>query len=233
MTTDVQKEREINYAIQLADAMGENWNVECPPNEAEWPDLLINDGVRQFGLEVREITKDIETRKGSRHKASEGRNLQKVRALVENYYEISSVPLKVEILGKFGDGELIKDALIRFANVSRDWDSERIDLDCDLKVYVTRLPKDAGRYTRWKNVSDRVGWVRKVDLDFVWNFVSEKEARIRKYKTHIKDVRLLLVADRTYSSGMLEFVGGSLNIETEFNEIYVLECPNKVHFVCS
>lgn len=233
MTTDSQKEREMNYAIQLAEIMGKSWKIEFPPNESEWPDLLINDGTEQFGLEIREITKDPETKKGSKRKANESRNLKKIQALAEGYYEISSVPLKVGILGEFDDGARIKDALVKFANVSVDWANERIDLGHDLKIYVTRLPKEAGIYSRWGNVGDRSGWVRKVDSEFIRPFVSEKESRINKYKTHVKDVRLLLVADRTYSSGMLEFQEGSLKIEAAFNEIYVLEYPDKVHLLSS
>jgi len=54
MTTEVQKAREMNYAMQLAGAMDKNWEIEFPPNESEWPDLLIHDGTQQFGLEIRE-----------------------------------------------------------------------------------------------------------------------------------------------------------------------------------
>lgn len=233
MTTDAQKNKEMNYAIQLAEAMGKSWEIEFPPNEDEWPDLLISDGIQHFGLEVREITKDPETRKGSKRKANESRNSQKVQTLAESYYENFRIPLKVEILGEFDDNERIIEALIKFANGSQDWSSERIELDYDLKIYVTRLPDKAGKYTRWENVDDRVDWVREVDLEFVRPFVAEKEARIGKYRTHINDVRLLLVADRTCSSGMLEFQGGGLKLETAFNKVYVLEYPSKVHLICS
>ena len=171
MTTEVQKAREMNYAMQLAGAMDKNWEIEFSPNESEWPDLLIHDGTQQFGLEIREITKDTEARKGSKCKADESRNLQKVRTLVESYYKISSVPLSVSILGDFSDSGRIRDALIKFVNVSQDWSRERIDLDHDLKVYVTRLPKKVGKYTRWQNVNDQVGWVKEVNLEFVRPFV--------------------------------------------------------------
>lgn len=213
--------------------MGENWNIEFPPNESEWPDLLVSDGSGRFGLEVREITKDTETKKGSKSKASESRNSRRVQELIESYYAVSSVPLSVGILGEFDDGAGIVEALVGFVESSEVWEHGRLDLGHDLKIHTTRLPAEVGRYANWKNVSDRVGWVREVEWEYIRPFVAEKEARIGKYKTHLKDVRLLLVADRTYSSGMLEFPEGGFKIETAFDEIYLMEYPNKVHLMGS
>ena len=211
--------------------MGEAWSVEFPPNESEWPDLLIRSGACHFGLEVREITKDTETRKGSKRKANESSNLRKIQILAENYYEISSIPLKVGIIGEIEDSSQLKDVLVKFARGSKDWDREEIAFGANTEIYVTRLPAEAGRYIRWESVRDKVGWVREVDIEFVRPFVSEKEARITKYMTHVQDVRLLLVADSSYGSGMLEFREDGLKIRSRFSEIYLFEYPNKVHLI--
>jgi hypothetical protein len=63
MTSDLQKSKEMMFASQLALTLGLEWNIELPLNEDEWSDLIINEGSRKFGLEIREITKDKETKK--------------------------------------------------------------------------------------------------------------------------------------------------------------------------
>lgn len=209
--------------------MGKSWKIEFPPNEIEWPDLLVSEGSKTFGIEVREITKDKETKKGSKRRATESRNRQKINDLIKNYYAESKVPIKVNILGPIDEGDNLLVKLISFAGSSDVWKSDRIEINPKLHIHVTRLPDEVGQYTHWDHVGDRVGWVRKIDSEYIMPFVLEKEKRISKYKTHFEDVRLLLVADRTFSSGMLEMQEGDKKIKSLFSELYLFEYPYKVH----
>ncbi|MCU7845079.1 MAG: hypothetical protein KZQ93_14715 [Candidatus Thiodiazotropha sp. (ex Monitilora ramsayi)] len=229
MTTDIQKEREMVYASQLSKALGCDWIIDFPPDELEWPDLVIRESDCQFGLEVREITKDKETKKGSKRRADESRNNKMIQKLADSYYQQANIPLKVGILGNIDNALEILEALMKFIGDSEDWDNLRIETENGSIIYATHLPEEIGIYKRWEYVDDRVGWVRQIDSEFLTSFVTEKEKKIRKYNKHLNDIRLLLVADPTFSSGQLTFTGDKIDIESEFSEIYFLVYPNEVH----
>lgn len=229
MTTDIQKEREKAYASQLAKALESNWDIEFPPDEQEWPDLLVRENGHQFGLEIREITKDKETKKGSKRRASESRNNTIVQGLADRYYQQESVPLKVGILGNIDNDIEILETLKRFAHYSSEWGNLRIETENHSIIYATHLPKQAGIYKRWEYVNDKVGWVKEINSEFLLPFIDEKGKKIPKYKMHLNDIRLLLVADPTYSSGQVSFIDSKIDAESNFSEIYLLVYPNKVH----
>ncbi len=228
MTTDIQKKREMLYASQLAKALGCDWTIDFPPNEREWPDLVVREGDYQFGLEIREITKDEETKKGSKRRAKESRNNKMIQKLADHYYQQSNIPLKVGILGNIDNEIEILEALMEFAGISEDWSNLRIETKNGSIIYAIRLPAERGIYTRWVYVDDRVGWVREIDSEFLTPFVIEKGRKVLKYKKHLNDIQLLLVADPTYSSGQVSFSGSKMDIKSEFSEIYLLVYPNEV-----
>ncbi len=58
MTRNCQKELEIGFAEYTSNILKEEWGIEQPLNEIEWPDLLINHNEQSFGLEVRSIFLD-------------------------------------------------------------------------------------------------------------------------------------------------------------------------------
>jgi len=229
MTTDIQKQREKIYASQLAKTLACEWSIDFPPDELEWPDLVVQDGEHRFGIEIREITKDKETRKGSSRRANESLNNKKVQELAGRYYEKSNIPLKVEILGNIGNEIEIVEALLEFVNDSDDWSNLRIETKNGSTIYATRLPAEIGIYKRWKYVDDRVGWVREINSEYLIPFVTDKEKKIPKYTKNLSDIRLLLVADPAYSSGQISFIDRKIGIKSKFSEIYLLVYPNKVH----
>ncbi len=96
MTTDIQKQKERMFAHQLASSLGEDWSISFPPDELEWPDLLVNDGVNNFGLEVREFTKDQESEKGSKLRESESINRNLVADLARIFYPVPPSCLKAK-----------------------------------------------------------------------------------------------------------------------------------------
>lgn len=229
MTSISQKVKERMYANQLASILNKRWIFEFPPDELEWPDLIVFENSEKFGLEIREITNDSETRKGSKKREKESINNKIVQNLVEDYYKKSTTPIRVGILGDIDNRLDILQKLLEFSKKNEEWSSERIELNKGKTIlYVSVLPNSIGKYTRWELVDDHVGWVREVESSFIRPYLIEKEKNIKKYKTHLNDVRLLLVADPTYSSGMLSFTDRHIFLETEFNEIYFLVYPNRV-----
>jgi hypothetical protein len=229
MTTNIQKEKEFIFAHQLATSLGEDWVISFPPDELEWPDLIVNDGVNNFGLEVREFTKDQESKKGSKLRESESKNRSLVAKLARKYYQQSEVPIKVNILRDISNEHQILSALIEFSRTHNAWDSDRLDLDGVTIIQVTRLPDELGQYSHWKYLDDRIGWVRRIGISEIALLITEKEKKLKKYRTHLEDVRLMLVADPTFSSGMISFECEGLIASSDFNEVYLLIHPNDVH----
>jgi hypothetical protein len=229
MTTTIQKRREMIYASQLAKQLGNDWSFEYPADELEWPDIVAREVGHYFGLEIREISKDKETKKGSKRRANESRNKKMIQEIADRYYQNSNIPMKVQFLGNIDNGKEILEALMVFISCTEDWSDQRIATISGSIIYATRLPAEIGIYKRWEYVDDKVGWARKIDSNFLIPFVTEKEKRIMNYKKHLNDIRLLLVADPTYSSGQISFMGSNIDIKSEFSEIYLLVYPNEVH----
>jgi hypothetical protein len=74
------------------------------------------------------------------------------------------------------------------------------------KFWVHALdPVKLPRYSRWQAVENSVGWVLRAPADFVVAAVRRKaEAKLPNYKTAVDRVALLIYADRTKSSGMIQ-----------------------------
>lgn len=50
-------------------------------------------------------------------------------------------------------------------------------------------------------MSDQLGWGATTDQTFLESIIAQKSEKLKKYKKHIFDVRLLIVSDRIYNSG--------------------------------
>jgi len=180
MTSDLQKSKEKMFASQLALALGLVWDIELPLNEEEWPDLIIHEGSRKFGLEIREITKDKETKKGSLRKSNEHRNSKFIKNLAKCYYEKSDIPIKVDILGKLENNTDILKSLLKFSNESEVFSKQQLELKDNLTIHATHLPRGMYKY-HWNFIGDKVGWTKKIDSQFISPFVTEKESKLVKY----------------------------------------------------
>ena len=98
MTRERQKQYEILYAESFVKNMGYDWTVEVPPNEDDWPDLLIKTSNDIFGLEVRDIYVD-ENRRGSTEKRDESFRQKLLSDLAVKYYAKKKYPIRLEIRG--------------------------------------------------------------------------------------------------------------------------------------
>ena len=229
MTTDAQKQREMMHADQLMRSLGCNWVIQCSTDEIEWPDLVIQDKEHKFGLEIREITKGSEGKKGNKLRANESNNKKIIQKLINDYDSNSNTPLKVNIVQKLDNVLEIVDALIAFSYTAKSYDFKKIKTLNGSIINVTCLPPEIGIYKDWKYIPDRVGFVKNIDSEFLTEIVLDKEKKIQKYKKHLHDVRLLLVSDSHYKSGKVSFIDEKINIKSDFNEIYLLICPNKIY----
>jgi hypothetical protein len=161
-------------------------------------------------------------------KANEHRNSKLIKNLAKCYYEKSDTPIKVDIIGELENSTGILKSLLKFSNESEVFSQQRLELEENLIIYATHLPRGMYKFN-WNFIGSKSGWARKIDSQFIYPFVAEKESKLVKYRTYLNDIRLLLIADRTFSSGMLSFIEPAIDIKTDFNEIYLFLYPENVY----
>ncbi len=139
----------------------------------------------------------------------------------------SSIPLNVQIIGNI-DNKNILPELCKHAISTDEMVHSRLKLKDRTIIHVTRLPESLKQYKNWQYTDDRVGWVREINRYYLTPFILQKESKLDKYTKHLNDVRLLLTADPTFSSGMVSYEDSEFCIETSFNEIYLFLYPDQV-----
>jgi hypothetical protein len=231
MTTNSQKNIEESYALKLAELLNENWKVENAPDEISWPDLLVDGHGPNFGLEVREIYSD-ESRKGSPKRAKESSHIKQVKLICERYYKISSTPIIVKFLGCIKDVEKIIDCISAIESLD-DFQQVKLEPYFGSLIFVTKLPDSCIKYDRWIYVSDKVGWVSKLNLNIIESKILEKAVKLPKYSEHLNDVRLLLVCNSLLNSGKYQIPDVS-ELDTQgFTKVYVLKYPDSLSVIGS
>jgi hypothetical protein len=227
VTTDYQKNIEEVYALKLSELLKVSWQIESAPNEVDWPDLLINSNGDKFGLEVREIYSD-ETRKGSMKKAKESSNIQLVKTICNAYYDVSNTPISVKFLGDIGNRAEIISSITNEVQKLKEFEQARLVPYLGSVVFVTKLPMSCGKYNRWVYVSDKVGWVSKLNEQLIQSKISEKAAKLSKYSKNINDVRLLLVCNSLFNSGKYK-IPDQNSLKTQgFEAVYILLYPDSI-----
>jgi hypothetical protein len=80
----------------------------------------------------------------------------------------------------------------------------QIKLDrADASLYLTAMPREAGRYQRWRCASNSVGWVRPTADELFSAAIDRKAAKLSTYRRTADRIALLIVADATGTAGML------------------------------
>lgn len=205
MTRQIQKQSEILYAKNLSKDMGYNWSVEIPPNEDDWPDLLIKTANDVFGLEVRDMYVD-ESRKGSVEKRDESFRIDLLKELANKYYEKKDVPILLEMQGPFHKEHVDKILEYIISTDFQEWETIEHDISIDANkttLFVERLPITFRAYSRWSCMDDTIGWVERISEGKIEKLVKEKSMNINKYRKNINKVSLLIVANRINNSGKL------------------------------
>ncbi|MEW5949152.1 MAG: hypothetical protein AB1711_07040 [Thermodesulfobacteriota bacterium] len=232
MTTKYQKCVEIIYAKKTGELLDELWEVEPSPDEVSWPDLIVTTKLGKFGLEVRELYLD-ESSKGSAKKAIENNNMKNINKLANAYYKTTYYPIKADFLGDIGRHDQILNTLIRGVEQLSEFEQKRLEPYNGCVIYIQRLPDQLGEYKRWNYVSDKVGWVSKIDQKVIEMAVVEKAKNLPKYSKKISDVRLLLVSDRIFNSGKARIANDIICDAHGFYKVYYLSYPEEVWQVSS
>lgn len=230
MTRNCQKQLEIGFAEYASNLLKEDWGIEQPSNETEWPDLVINHNEQSFGLEVRSIFLD-EKSSGSLLKKNESHRKNLLKKLSRMYYEISDIPLAINIAGELRK-ELLTEILSQITKavvLLNDYERKHVTTNNrETKIYLHRLPDKIGKYEFWKYIGDNVGWVSRLSSEDIQKFVNEKEKKANKYLANISSARLLLVLDRTKNSGRAQTPTELSVVSDKFEIVYLLSYPEKV-----
>lgn len=232
MTAEIQKWLELRYATKTYEKLGKSWSITPAPNESDWPDIMVVEEGQNFGLEVREIFPD-ESTKGSDNRKNEASNDKTIRDIAKAYYEGEKLPICVKFIGEISDQITIVNELWAASKHMADMDQLRIELSSTTIMYLRKLPSSFENYSRWTYVSDGVGWVGKLDTDFVQGKIDEKAAKLDKYTRNIDDVRLLLVCNRELNSGKFVYPPEGTVKLSGFKEVYFLSYPESACILSS
>lgn len=198
--------------------------------EGESPDFVLRDSLGRLGLEVANVFPD-EGENGSRAKSDEVKRVRLLAAAAKHYYAQSNRPLAVTAL--FAEGGLptpvsIAEGLLSVAS-AEELTPLHLCLFDRTRLTVTPLPAGYGEYSRWKcvnNSSGRVGALRPSDLE---DRIADKATKLDAYRKRVDRVALLLVANRTQSSGLVEWVDDGESIALQgFEAIFLFIYPTHV-----
>lgn len=226
---DIKKRKEQHFVEEAARLLGESWSAAA----RECPDFIIGTSGSHFGLEVSEVYLGPSGERGSSAKETESQNHRWLNKICREVEERDKVKLDVAFLGKRSDPAraAILAALSAedFANrpVGHRMEPPPDDGDSESEPEHGRLWATKAIHSRATFVQDSSGWV-STDTAILQEAISRKAFKLANYREAVKDVRLLLVADRTRNSGKLMARGNIAVDPCGFDVIYFLSYPVKI-----
>jgi hypothetical protein len=197
-------------------------------DDRESPDFILRDQIGPIGLEVVRIFRDPSPR-GSSAKRTESCRQRVLDDLAEHYYAAGGRPLMVTALmpgTALGDLDELASRLRRRrpAIVGKQI---RISVGrVDAALYLMALPPEAGAYRRWQCASNQIGWVRRACEPLIRSAIAAKARKLAAYRTATGRVALLVVADATRRSGMIDWPPSSCRFAREgFDAVYFYRHP--------
>jgi hypothetical protein len=185
------------------------WNKVSIVDDEE-PDFGIVLLDKKIGLEVTNLFKYV-TQKGSLIKREESIKDKWLLEVANEYYKLSSIPIKVSIRfirGGKCDPKLVARELANRNNMGILEKSEfvlEISKNCHLYIYVTILPggiEELRNYKRWTVLNNYCGWSSELTEKSLVDVIKRKADKLERYRKKYENVSLLIVADRTKCSGM-------------------------------
>ena len=216
--TKKAKRREERFFLDQFIAQTGRWQFVREGNPPE-PDFFVSDAHGLLGVELTSIQNDAAPGESSAATAQERDRAKFLRRAAEHYYGNGGISIHVQAakLPPAGlDFEMLtarlKDARERaLLTVDQDHEFEVTpgnDPD-ELPIAMFRVlaldPVKFPSYAWWQAVENSTGCVLRVPADFVVDAVRRKaEAKLPNYKTAVDRVALLIYADRTKASGMIQ-----------------------------
>lgn len=221
----VSKVLERIHAESAGRLLGEDWQlVEI----AEPLDFEIRTPKTAFGLEVRQVFADQELAYGSAAKREESLNARAVRSLADSCYSSGGKPVSAHFLGPVRSCDEDGVVTTMLARQPTYPNGRAVFNVGELKIYLTALPPAVQHYRHWLCVNDRVGWLRDATSIELQCAVDSKASNLQLYLQKFEEVVLLLVADRTFNSGLLQ-AHEDLSVNSPgYSAIYFLSHPERI-----
>ena len=220
----MNKAQERFFVEETARSLGLHWELG---DDRESPDFLIDDGGCRFGLEVSELFSGPVGIRGAIRKAAESIHQKTIDRCRRAYEKERDVPLGVKILGnvtKEAMEELLTILLAQDLARMRPGERFEVEINDQFKVHVTRALRH-----QWFRVNDRVGWVNTNPLPVIEAAVAKKSELLNTYRKAVGvDIRLLLVANRMFTSGKLQLVENTTLDTQGFRVVYFFSYPETV-----
>lgn len=217
-----KKGKERFWVAETARFLNETWELQ----QREEPDFGVTSAGSQFGLEVTECYIGPSNRNGSKMRKEESYNVNLLEGVRMKYQDLGGIVLDLQYLGDSNDQAMtdLLNALME-ADLGADGEfAERVEVNFPGgKAFVRRSPTP-----RWASIGDQVGWVSQNE-GFLQREIDKKSSKLLKYRENFSNVRLLVVANRTYNSGKLRLKEGFQPDLRGFDAVYFFSYPVEVH----
>lgn len=219
---ETKKWRERRWAEEASRLLNRSWALG---NDREEPDFIVRDADQTFGLEVTLAFQDSTSNGQSKLRQREAFSAKRLKKLGQAWAEFSNVILQVKVLGRLTDQNereilpALKDFRMHEKTVADP--PERIETSSGVLLFA----RVAFR-SRWSQVDDSVGWVTQDAVDQAQASIHRKALGIPRYRAAAgEDVRLLIVADHSRASGMLELESVEALDLAGFSAAYFMTFP--------
>ncbi|MBY6089508.1 hypothetical protein [Maritimibacter alkaliphilus] len=218
---ELQKRQEENWARLAARELNVDWKLK----RFERPDFSVLCNGLEFGLEVTECHIGILGRKGSSWRATEIHNRKLLDRARRDYESETGLILRLDYLGDAtvkSMNELVA-ALLNAPLETLEVTDPKIEIHLSsAKVFVGRAINH-----QWVFVKDCVGWVSR-DGSLLQKVVDKKSEKLATYRESFRDVRLLVVSNRTSNSGKLKLESSYPLSLKGFDVVYFFSYPEKL-----
>ncbi|WP_305759384.1 hypothetical protein [Brevundimonas sp.] len=194
-------------------------------DDREEPDFLVTEGAESFGLEITLAFEDLTASGQSRQRQREAFNAKRLHNLYRSWSDQSDTILTVQVLGHLDDSNQheVTQALTESGMADRSVADPLLRMETPSG---TRVFARVAFHPRWSQVDDGVGWVTQDAVAQAQAAIARKSSRLPSYRAAVgDDIRLLIVADHSRSSGMLELESVDAIDLAGFSAAYFLTFP--------
>jgi len=211
---------------------------DCDIIDNESPDfgLHFKNSDKIIGLEITNLFVD-NSKKGSMKKREENKRYKFLNELSSEYYRKFDTPIKVQILSRFDTNysNNIQNKIISHLKISNSltvWENYSIEINLhrneQLKIWIMRLPNKFKNFSNWKIINNHVGIMSPINNENIQHRLKEKEKKIPQYLKKYNEVILLIVADKSVTSGFFKLPNKPIeDIKTGFASIYLMIYPDQ------
>lgn len=232
-----QKEQEVYFATEFARRANLDWAVRASISEKDAPDLIVVAEDGEFGLEHTEVFAGAEPRElGSALRRAESRRFERGRSILKECERRTGRSLHIQFSSHVYRHE--PERIFEFDRLSDDQVIDAISAlslaDASVGERFTVNSFDRCKiwtrvafHSRWEFIQDGVGFVAQ-SVDAVQRAVADKGSKLAKYRSGgLKDVRLLVVANRIRNSGKILLPDGACVDRLGFDKVYFFSYPEQ------